>query len=83
MLGAVTAAGGGMIRDIAVGRLPTLGGTRLCHERPAGQRADGPALPARAPPRGHGRIALSAVVSVSARRFGRRLPVRRTLAPAP
>ncbi|MDV5998711.1 putative membrane protein YeiH [Kocuria rhizophila] len=84
LLGVVTAVGGGMIRDIAVGRLPAIFGGNTLYATSA-LLASG--LMALLSVLGHptwgmaGAIVLSAVLSVSARRFGWRLPGPANLSP--
>jgi len=85
LLGVVTAVGGGMIRDIAVGRLPAIFGGNTLYATSALLAS---ALMALLSELGHptwgmaGAIVLSAVVSVSARRFGWRLPGPANLSPS-
>ena len=84
LLGVVTAVGGGMIRDIAVGRVPAIFGGNTLYATSAliasaemfvlarlDQHTIGMA----------GAIVLSAVISLSARRFGWRLPGPANLSP--
>jgi len=84
LLGVVTAVGGGMIRDIAVGRLPAIFGGNTLYATSALLSSGLMALLAGL---GHetagmaGAIVLSAVVSVAARRFGWRLPGPANLGP--
>lgn len=84
LLGVVTAVGGGMIRDIAVGRLPAIFGGNTLYATSA-LLASG--LMALLSVLGHptwgmaGAIVLSAVLSVSSRRFGWRLPGPANLSP--
>ena len=84
LLGIVTAVGGGMIRDIAVGRLPAIFGGNTLYATSALLSSGLMALLAGL---GHetagmaGAIVLSAVVSVAARRFGWRLPGPANLRP--
>lgn len=84
LLGVVTAVGGGMISDIAVGRLPAIFGGNTLYATSA-LLASG--LMALLSVLGHptwgmaGAIVLSAVLSVSARRFGWRLPGPANLSP--
>ena len=85
MLGVVTAVGGGMIRDIAVGRLPAIFGGNTLYATSALLSSGLMALLAGL---GHpswgmgGAIVLSTVLSVSARRFGWRLPGPANLSPS-
>ncbi|RLY95184.1 trimeric intracellular cation channel family protein [Kocuria tytonicola] len=85
LLGVVTAVGGGMIRDIAVGRLPAIFGGNTLYATSALLAST---LMALLVGLGHptwgmaGAIVLSAVVSVAARRFGWRLPGPANLSPS-
>ncbi|RKQ37195.1 trimeric intracellular cation channel family protein [Kocuria tytonis] len=84
LLGVVTAVGGGMIRDIAVGRLPAIFGGNTLYATSALLASSVMALAAGLGRPSHGMagaIVLSAVVSVSARRFGWRLPGPANLSP--
>lgn len=84
VLAIVSGLGGGMIRDIAVGRLPAIFGGNTLYATSA-LLASG--LMALLSVLGHptwgmaGAIVLSAVLSVSARRFGWRLPGPANLSP--
>lgn len=85
LLGVVTAVGGGMIRDVAVGRLPAIFGGNTLYATSAMIAS---ALMALLAGLGHptwgmaGAIVVSAVVSISARRFGWRLPGPANLSPS-
>lgn len=77
LLGVVTAVGGGMIRDIAVGRVPAIfGGNTLYATSALIASAEMLVLAELGQPNigMGGAIALSAIISLAARRFGWRLP---------
>lgn len=84
MLGIVTAVGGGVIRDIAVGRMPAIfGGNTLYATSALLASAEMYLLASIGRPNVGmaGAIALSAVVSLTARRFGWKLPGPANLSP--
>lgn len=84
LLGVVTAVGGGMIRDIAVGRVPAIFGGNTLYATSALIASGEMLILAQLglPNAGMGgAIVISAIVSLSARKFGWRLPGPANLSP--